>query len=437
MAMLGKWTEQFEEFGADRYAPQGQAKLFRTTCKASLSHSARLAALKNAVMGEVEREPGVYGMLDDTDRLIYVGKSKALRNRLISYFLPNNEEEKAGRIIQSAKTIVWEYHPNELNALLREQWLIRTWMPRMNVVGMPNRQQQAYLCLGKGPGEQFYVSRFHDPEARCSVGPLAGVSAIFRAVEILTRFFKLRDCSQKTPMFLTDQLSLFDMEERAGCIRYELQNCLAPCMTNCNRAFYQAQVSDACRFLMGEEFDIATGIETEMLRAAQRHHFEYAQRLKEDLRIVRWLSKRLQQYRKSRSDGPVLYCLASRSLANPANRPVWYLLRKGGLLHVCYQPRNQKEWNALQKILSGWRTAEETVGLGALDPEDTLGLMTSWLQNGAKKLIKSAPESSYHWSIKADRLPEDWQDVKTLLKQHQSEAELPQAQQPSEGTPVA
>ncbi len=95
-------------------------------------------------------------------------------------------------------------------------------------------------------------------------------------------------------MFLTDQLSLFDLEERAGCIRYELNNCLGPCMTNCNRVEYQSQVTEAAKFLMNGEIDIAAGIESEMLRASKRCHFEYATRLKEDLRIIRWLTKKLR-----------------------------------------------------------------------------------------------------------------------------------------------
>jgi excinuclease ABC subunit C len=422
LALPEKWTEQFEDFGEDPYLPYRRLPLNRTRSVLELGFQERLVALKREVMAHVEREPGVYGMLDDIGRLIYVGKSKALKNRLVSYFLPNSQDEKAGRIVQSAAAIVWEYHPNELSALLREQWLIRTWLPRMNVVGMPNRQQQAFLCLGKGPGEQFYVSRYHDSDARCSVGPLSGVNAIFRAVEILTRFFKLRDCSQKTPMFLTEQLSLFDMEERAGCIRYELNNCLGPCMTNCNRSEYQSHVSKAAKYLMDGEIDIATGIETEMIRASQRCHYEYAMRLKEDLRIVRWLTKKLQQYRKSRDDGPTIYCLSVRSLGNESNRPVWYFLRQGGVISVTHEPRNQKEWQTLKPVLDAWRATEKMIGVSSLDPEDTLGLMTAWLQKNAKSLISNTDEGSYQWVVKSTDLPESWRDVKEVLAQKRSVA---------------
>jgi len=417
MAAVGKWMELFEDFGEDPYLPHQRSPLHRTRCLKNLGYEERLIALKREVTAHIEREPGVYGMLDELGRLIYVGKSKALRNRLVSYFLPNSQEEKAGRIVQSASAIVWEYHPNELNALLREQWLIRTWLPRMNVVGMPNRQQQAFLCLGRGPGEQFYVSRYHDSEARCSVGPLSGVTAIFRAVEILTRFFKLRDCSQKTPMFLTNQLSLFDLEERAGCIRYELNNCLGPCMVHCNRTQYQDQVAKAAQYLMGAEIEIATGLEKEMIKASQRCHFEYATRLKEDLRIIHWLTKKLRQFRQSRDDEPSLYCLFVRNPVNEFNRPVWYLLKKGGVIHVSYEPKDQKDWQRLQPVLESWRAREKTLGLHSLNPEDTLGLMTAWLQKGRKILANhgSGTGDAYQWLIKASDLPTSWSETKKLL----------------------
>ncbi len=69
--------------------------------------------------------------------------------------MPNHEDEKAGRIIQTAHTIVWETQPSEFAALLREQQLIRTFKPRFNVVGIPNRQKSLFLCLGKSPARPF------------------------------------------------------------------------------------------------------------------------------------------------------------------------------------------------------------------------------------------------------------------------------------------
>ncbi|MFN9907209.1 MAG: nucleotide excision repair endonuclease, partial [bacterium] len=112
--------------------------------------------------------------------MIYVGKSKALRARLLSYFLPGVRDEKAGHILKHARGIVWETQPSEFAALVREQSLIRTWQPTLNVVGMPNRSQPAYLNLGRGPAESFYVSRQWDTRASICRGPFYGSSKLFR-----------------------------------------------------------------------------------------------------------------------------------------------------------------------------------------------------------------------------------------------------------------
>ncbi len=104
----------FVDFGEDTLYPYASPGLQSVDADST-------AQLRAQVRQQLPREPGVYGMLDVIGRLIYVGKSKSLRNRVLSYFLPNNEEDKAGRIVQSTRTIVWETQPSEFAALVREQ----------------------------------------------------------------------------------------------------------------------------------------------------------------------------------------------------------------------------------------------------------------------------------------------------------------------------
>ena len=136
--------------------------------------------LRNHVKQFVPKLPGVYGMLDALGRLIYVGKSKCLRNRLLSYFLPNNEEDKAGRIVQSTAAIVWEPQPSDFAAWLREQSLIRRLCPRFNVQGIPKRQRPVFVCLGRLPAEQLYTARKEDAKAGMWIGPLQGAARASR-----------------------------------------------------------------------------------------------------------------------------------------------------------------------------------------------------------------------------------------------------------------
>src|SRR5207244_2277738 len=109
----------------------------------------RPSGLRSRVRQECPRRPGVYGMVNVNGELIYVGKAKCLRARLLSYFRPNSRDPKAGRIVAQTGTLVWEEAPSEFAALLRELELIRRWRPRCNVQGQPQRHRRAYVCLGR------------------------------------------------------------------------------------------------------------------------------------------------------------------------------------------------------------------------------------------------------------------------------------------------
>ncbi len=223
--------ETFVNFGADFLLPHPQQELARI-------ESSNQAELRDLVRKYAPKSPGCYGMIDAVGRLSYVGKSKFLRSRLLSYFMPNHEDEKAGRIIQTAHRIVWETQPSEFAALLREQQLIRTFKPRFNVVGIPNRQKSLFLCLGKSPAATFYVANEADSQAIAWEGPLVGAGRVRRAAEILNRGFKLRDCSNQTTMMFLDQRQLFDLEARAVCVRHEMKTCLGPCAFGCSKREY-------------------------------------------------------------------------------------------------------------------------------------------------------------------------------------------------------
>src|SRR6266851_3368549 len=84
----------------------------------------RRLGLRTQVRQQCPRRPGVYGMVSRKGEVIYVGKAKCLRARLLSYFRTKSRDPKAGRILAHTKYLVWEYAPSEFAALLRELELI-------------------------------------------------------------------------------------------------------------------------------------------------------------------------------------------------------------------------------------------------------------------------------------------------------------------------
>jgi excinuclease ABC subunit C len=419
----------FEDFGDDSLLPYPRAKVSRIDANESIANrgrSKRSSAddtssqvnpkcladpdtdrpwdasvqdriadeLRSAVRRHIPRLPGVYGMLDLRGRLIYVGKSKCLKNRLLSYFLPHNEEEKSGRIVQSTQSIVWEVQPSEFAALLREQYLIRHFQPRFNVQGMPKRQRPVFLCLGKPPAETLYVSHLPDSRAIACQGPLLGSGRVRRAVEVLNRIFSLRDCSNQTPFSFTDQLQLFDIQPRPGCLRLELQTCLGPCAGACNRAGYQRQVQEAQKYLTGENDDPVHMLEQQMNQAAQRMHFEQAARLRDDLKHVRWLSRRLDHFAEARQKFSFVY-----PVAGVDGRDCWYIIRQGELCHTVAAPTTAANWKKNAKLIEELLTDQQTIGQKATSRPETVALISGWFRSNRGELKQVfAPHAIPQWT---------------------------------------
>src|SRR5215207_1074858 len=199
---------------------------------------------------------GVYGMIDDSDRLIYVGKAKSLRSRLLSYFRENSRDPKAGRIIGQTRRLVWEQTGDELAALLRELELIQRLRPKYNVLGVPGLQRHHYVCVGKGPAPYVYVAARPTGHELGVYGPFVRWTNSEDAARRLNDLFKLRDCPKTVPMNFAEQGELFDADRAAKCLRFELGTCAGPCAGGCTSKDYTVGVRGAKAFLDGRNSSV-------------------------------------------------------------------------------------------------------------------------------------------------------------------------------------
>ncbi len=225
-----------------------------------LVQGTRPGRLKVRVRRECPRGPGIYGVIDERGELIYVGKAKSLRARLLSYFR-QSRDAKAGRIMEQARVLAWEPAPSEFAALLRELELIRRWRPRCNVAGQPAHRRRVYVCVGRQPAPYVFLSS--RPPARLTrqgtirgpalFGPIPAGERAQLAVRRLNDWYRLRDCPQAQEMIFADQSELFPLPLAAGCMRHELGHCLAPCAAACTWQEYRGNVAAALAFLSGED----------------------------------------------------------------------------------------------------------------------------------------------------------------------------------------
>jgi excinuclease ABC subunit C len=324
----------------------------------------RARRLRGLVRREVPRAPGVYGMVDVNGTLIYVGKARSLRSRLMSYFVPSRDD-KAAHIIREARRIVWEPGPNELAALLREMELIRRWQPRWNVAGQPRRQRRVYLCLGRKPAPYAFVTGKVPSTARVCYGPFPGARRTREACDRLNDWFRLRDCPRKQVMRFADQNELFPMAYTPGCLRHEIGNCLAPCAAACSQPDYAFHVAAARDFLEGRDRTPLEQLTRQMQEAATELRFEQAAVLRDRLGRLEWLWRHLERLREARTISG-LY-----PVDNHDGSQTWYVLRHGVIRRALPVPADADAQARLREQVRALLTAGPRdpgpPGLGEID----------------------------------------------------------------------
>ena len=342
--------------------------------------------LRNKIVQSCPRVPGVYGMMDRKGQLIYVGKSKSLRSRLLSYFAPSNAAEKGGRIIENARVIQWETQPSEFAAIVREQHLIRAFSPRWNVQGVPKRQRPVYLCLGRTPAYFFIAPT--PPENCIGVeGPFFGAGRMRRAVDSLNKVFKLRDCSQKQVFHFAEQMQLFDLEHRPGCLRLELGTCVGPCASACTRQQYDVQVNAAESFLDGFNNEPLTVVRDQMQQAINNRQYELAGRAHETIKSLEYVDRKLSMLASARRKYTFIYAVPGYDGCGS-----WYLIHSGEIADVLAAPRNRDQCAALQPKLEQWAAVTSNRldrGHGAYP--HTLQLVASWFRKNRGELDRTFP----------------------------------------------
>jgi excinuclease ABC subunit C len=337
--------------------------------------------LRLQVMQSCPSVPGVYGMLDRTGQLIYVGKSKALRSRLMSYFAASNSEEKGGRIIENTRAIQWETQPSEFAAIVREANLIRLYSPRWNVQGVPKRQRPVYLCLGRKPAT-FFLSATPPADVIGIEGPFHGAGRMADAVDALNKVFKLRDCGQKQVFHFAEQMELFDLEHRPGCLRMEVGTCLGPCAAGCTVAEYEERVNAAQSFLDGFNNEPLTSIREQMQRAIDHQQYELAGRAHEFTKSLEYVDRKLAMLARARRKYTFIYAVPGYDGCG-----CWYLIHSGEIADVIAAPRNTAELDALAPKLKQWSAMTKSqLDRGHGVYPHTLQLVASWFRKNRSEL---------------------------------------------------
>jgi excinuclease ABC subunit C len=335
------------------------------------------ASLRRGVKAHAPQLPGIYAMIDSADNILYVGKAKRLRTRLLHYFRQKSaERRKAQRLLRRTQRIVWEYAPHEFAALLRELELIRLHRPRFNVMGQPLLRRRAYVCLGRAPAPYAYISK-EPPSQGDWFGPLIARPELTEAVRHLNDVFRLRDCPSQQTMHFADQASLLDETLVPGCIRFDMGTCPGPCAAKCTSSQYRYRVQAAKRFLLCQDDKTLATIKDEMLSAAKALDFERATVLRDRFQQLEWLLMTLQRLKKTREDLSFLYPVES---AYQPGVLLWYLIHEGQWRGTVPAGDLSQSHTVVKEVY----TAPPRVGI-PLESIDHVWLIAAWFRKFPKE----------------------------------------------------
>jgi len=335
-------------------------------------------------------------MVDGEGELIYVGQSKSLLNRLVSYFA-GSAPSKARRIITNTHRLLWETAPDELAALLRELELIRRWRPRFNVRGQPNRRRPAYLILGRGPAPYVYLAAAPSSGDTAIFGPVRASRDCRRAVRVLNDYFQLRDCGHQVPIRLANQQEMFVSEDAALCLRYDLGTCLAPCASGCSSAQYATRVRAARGFLSGSDLSPLARLEKHMTAAAAARRYEEAAVIRDQWAALDNLHEQLQRFRVAQRDYSCIYPVPSRD-----GGCLWYFVRRGQVCLVIDEPRDREAAEgcllAIERMYTG---GSLPVNQAVREDVEMTLLIATWFRSRPDEIQQAIPPEKVKERLRA------------------------------------
>jgi len=353
----------------------------------ALTHIAgpRTARLRALVRLQCPNKPGVYGMLDEHGELIYVGKARRLRTRLLSYFRPQSRAPKSTKVLRDAKCIIWEVCGHEFAALLREVELIRRWRPRWNVRSQPLRRRLAFLCLGRQPAPYFFLTRQPPKDVVAAAGPLPAGPRAQDAARRLNDVFRLRECPQEQEMIFPEQGELFPGERAPGCLRYEIGACLGPCTGLCPQGDYVKAVRTAKAFLEGRDERPLGRLEAQMRETAAAQQYELAATLRDRWTALSWLAQHLGRLREAQQTLSFVYPLTGWD-----NQAMWFLIHGARLVSAVSAPTDDASADvaraAIDAVFGGRKLSRLLTPYEHLDAR---WLVMSWFRTRPEQLKRT------------------------------------------------
>lgn len=227
--------------------------------------------------------PGVYIMHDKSGEIIYIGKAKALKNRVSQYFgSQNNHAEKVRRMVDNVNDFEYIITDSEFEALILECSLIKQHTPKYNIL-LKDDKGYSYIRVSPGDwGRLSYVLQKKDDGAQY-IGPYKSSYYVKSAVEEANKIFLLPTCNRRFPQ---------DFRKGRPCLNYHIKQCMAPCTGRVKLKDYRESLAQALEFLKGGSSNSIKQLTAQMEEAAENLEFERAARIRDKINAVKKMGEK-------------------------------------------------------------------------------------------------------------------------------------------------
>lgn len=224
-------------------------------------------------------EPGVYRYYDKDNQLLYVGKAKNLKNRVMSYFHKPSSNYRLQIMVRKIHRLETTIVPSEYDALLLENNLIKEHQPFYNIL-LKDDKSYPWICIKNEPFPRIFLTRKVVKDGSEYFGPYAKIKPAKVLLEIIKEIYKIRTCT----------LDLSETKINQGkykvCLEYHIKNCEGACEGLETEEHYNKNIKSIRGIIKGDFRLAKQHLEDEMLQYAKNLEFEKAQIIKEKLELL-------------------------------------------------------------------------------------------------------------------------------------------------------
>lgn len=227
--------------------------------------------------------PGVYIMHSRDDTIIYIGKAKALKNRVSQYFgSDKNHNEKVRRMVSNVEYFEYILTDSEFEALILESSLIKQHQPKYNIL-LKDDKGYSYIKVTAGDWPRISETKQVLNDGAKYIGPYLSAWTIKDTVEEARKIFRLPSCTRKFPQ---------EIGRGRPCLNYYIKQCCAPCRGHVSQNEYNEAVQEALDFIRGGTSGSVRTLTEKMNEAAENLDFELAARIRDRITAINKLKER-------------------------------------------------------------------------------------------------------------------------------------------------